>query len=203
MKRWAKDEEELLYLWKTQDWSNIDIANELDRTKESVKKKCIQLNIKSTLTNKVYSHTYYEKKVSKVFNVLEPYINSRTKILHECILCKSKYKRKPVISNINKGCKYCGVKNNTGSIGLTGAGIIYLVYIPKYNFYKFGITSKSCKERMKDLCISTYEIILEIKYKNAIDVINLEKQWFLALKPYLVNTELLKSGNTETFYYDH
>ena len=45
------------------------------------------------------------------------------------------------------------------------------------------------------------EIIFIREFNNGKDAFLLEKEWLLNLKEYLVNTNKLKSGNTETFYY--
>lgn len=40
MKRWTKDEEELLIAFVENAWYYKDIANELDRSLDSIKHKC-------------------------------------------------------------------------------------------------------------------------------------------------------------------
>ena len=69
MKSWTKDEEELLVLWKKQDYSNLQIAEKLQRTKDSVKQKCRRLKLSSNIANIKLSHEEYCNKVKEVFIV--------------------------------------------------------------------------------------------------------------------------------------
>lgn len=200
MKRWTKDEEELLIDMVIARWVYKDIANELNRTVSSIEKKCVRLNISSNLKT---TEQYKKELKTKCPNIscLEDYKGREVKILHKCLKCNKEYKSVPASKLQGYSCKYCGLDNNGGGIPLNKKGITYLVYIPKFDLYKIGITSRNIKIRMTDnkLKDSEYEIILEHTFRKGIDAMNLEKVWKENLKEYLVNTGKLKSGNTETF----
>jgi hypothetical protein len=203
MKKWTKDEEDLLKAFIENSWYHIDIANELDRTKLSIEHKTSRLKFVSKLTTaKLKTHKQYIKDLAikcPTIICLGTYKRNYIPILHKCLLCNTEQLCTPHTKLSFQGCKYCGYSNNGGGIPLDKEGITYLVYIYKYDLYKLGITSKTIKERMRDNKISKYEIILEHKFSNGIDAMKLEKKWKKNLKEYLVNTGKLHSGNTETF----
>ena len=200
-KEWTKDEEELLKAFIDNGWLYQDIANELCRSIQSIKHKASRLpevtrNIKTTLQ-------YIEKLKIKCPTMvcLGEYVNSTTKILHKCILCNIEYKSIPNSKLRGMACKYCGTNNNGGGVPTNKQGITYLVYIPKYDLYKIGVTSKLVKERMmyNNIKPRDYELIIEHIFDSGNTAMELEKNWKENLKEYLVNTGILKSGNTETF----
>jgi hypothetical protein len=89
-----------------------------------------------------------------------------------------------------------------GGIDLNKEAITYLVYLPDLDVYKVGITNKSTSERMIfGLNSDNYELILERHFNNGKDARLLEIKWLENLKPYLYNSHILPSGNTETFRY--
>lgn len=202
MKTWTKDEEEFVKACCEMGWFYVDIANELDRSRLAIEHKAMRINTSNNKKTKLKTTEQYKKELKikcPTIVCLEEYIRFDTQILHECLKCGSKYKSTPESKLKGNACKHCGCNNNGGDIPLDKEGIVYLVYIPKYDLYKIGITSKSTQERMRDNRLSKYEIILEHKFDTGTPAINLEKQWKSNLKHYLVNTGLLNSGNTETF----
>lgn len=202
MKRWTKDEEEFVRVCCKGGWTHREIGNELDRSYRSIKQKAMHLKVSNDKFTKIKSHSQYVQELKEqcpTLRCLEEYKGTKIKIKHECLKCGSIYKSNPRDKLRGFACKYCGNDNNSGGIPLNKQGITYLVYIPKYDLYKIGITSKSTKERMSDNNIYTYDLILEHTFVTGVDAISLESQWKDNLKAYLINTGLLSTGNTETF----
>ena len=204
MKRWTKDEEEFVRACCEIGWTQIEIANELDRTRMSINQKTYNMGISNGLKHKLNTTEQYIKELKikcPTMICLETYKGVHIKILHKCLNCGKEYKCKPKNKLKGNTCIYCCHINNGGGIPKDKQGITYLVYIIEYDLYKFGITSKTIKERMQDngLSDSKYIIILERKFSKGISAMKLEKVWKENLKEYLVNTGLLYKGNTETF----
>lgn len=203
MKKWTKDEDELLTACCAMSWFYKDIANELGRGYSSVLHRAHRIKVSNNKAETKTHKKYIEELKEKCATVLclEEYKGAHTKILHKCLKCGSIYKSMPASKLQGYACMYCGTNNNSSGIPQDKEGITYLVYIPKYDLYKIGITSKTVKERMRDNNIrySDYELILEHKFDKGIDAIKLEKKWKENLKDYLINTGLLRTGNTETF----
>jgi len=249
--RWEEDEIELLNTFIMYKWLYKDIAIELDRSEYSISKQASRLNIKSkNSNNKVITTEQYKTRLPKDIEVLEPYIDSRSKIMHKhscgyiwdttpchifsghgCPKCAGNIKKTtkqykdelpPDItvldSYINSYTKIlhkhsCGnIWSSTPHNILRGhscpecyntgfndelPAVTYCVYFEDIDLYKVGI-SNNYINRLKRFGIKP-EIIFTRKFSKGIEARILEKQWKENLKEYLVNTGLLKSGNTETF----
>ena len=76
---------------------------------------------------------------------------------------------------------------------------VYLIYFESINLYKIGLSNNYAK-RIKQFSIPC-EIILIQKFEKGSDASKLEKEWLQNVRPYMKNTGLLRSGNTETFEY--
>jgi hypothetical protein len=199
MKKWTKDEEDFLKACCERGWFYKDVANELNRGLDSIKCKAYQLSITTGNKCKKKTTEQYKKELKEkcpTIICLEEYLGHTIHILHKCLKCDVEYNSTPSDKLAGHGCKNCGLG---GDIPLNEKGIIYLVYIPKYDLYKIGITAKTTQERMRDNRISKYELVLEHTFSKGIDAMKLEKVWKENLKEYLVNTGVLRSGNTETF----
>jgi len=124
--------------------------------------------------------------------VLGRYINNNTKIQHKHS-CGYIWRSTP--HNILRGhnCPKCF---NTGFNDDLPA-VTYCVYFKDLELYKIGI-SNNYTNRIKKFGIKP-EVIFTREFSKGIDAMSLEKEWKENLKDYLVNTGLLKSGNTETF----
>ena len=195
-KMWTKDEENKLRTLVEQGTVYKSIADELGRTRKSIKEKCSKLGIGRKLrTQEQYIEELKEK--CPTIEVLGVYNGASTRILHKCLICGTEYLCLPQCKL--RGYGHCGSSRNVGGIPIDKPAIVYLVFIPKYDLYKVGITSKTVKERMSDNNISKYESILELNFSTGIKAMMLEKEWKINLKDYLINTGLLKNGNTETF----
>ena len=127
--------------------------------------------------------------------VTEPYINSRTPIIHKHN-CGHEWKIAP--TNL-KGCPKCaGHGFNVNKIGY-----VYLVEFSNNTetYYKIGVTNNKdisirfSSDWVKFNCklISTKEFI------NGKQALEEEKRLLSVHSPFKINTGLLISGNTETF----
>ena len=201
-KKWTSEEIELLNIWCTQDYTCKEIASELNRTYDSIKCKLKELNLICKKEEVKLTQQDYDKKL-KLINPLiirvEEYKGYLVPILHECFVCTNKSKSSPANRLLRRKCKFCCYKEHSGRLSENLPSICYLVYIPKYDLYKIGITEKSVKERMADNNIRKYESVLERHFKSGIDTMKLEKEWLSNIQKYKLNTGLLKTGNTETF----
>lgn len=131
---------------------------------------------------------------------LEPYINSRAKILHECAY-GHKYRVAPVNIIKTLKCKYCNWINNTS----TCSTMVYLVkftYILN-DYYKVGITTKSIENRFgKEFQEYNMELVSGVVFDNDYEARNLERLILTKYKKYLANIGILTKGNTEIFEID-
>ena len=85
-----------------------------------------------------------------------------------------------------------------GGISLNKPGITYLVYFPKIDIYKVGVTGVGTKERNNQQVLD-YQIILERYFDTCGDAFILEQKWLENIQEYKINTGKLNTGNTETF----
>ena len=138
----------------------------------------------------------YKTELPEDIEALEEYINSYTKILHKHS-CGHKWAIRPSSILSGSGCPKCA---KTGFKSTT-AGTTYLVYFYALGIYKVGITNRTVKERFNEE-LQPYDIILERHFNKGKDAKELETEWLDNLKPFLYNTNELKSGNTETFIYE-
>ena len=204
--KWTTDELELLHAFVEAEYTHKEIAQELGRTRDSIKQKTNRMNIKSFHPQGKKSHKWYVAELAKkcpTMKVLEPYRGSDTKILHECLECGTQYSCRPSSKLRGHSCKFCGRKNNDGGkIDPNNPGITYLVYFYGIDVYKIGITAQTTKIRNKGQG-QKYEIILEHHFDTGTEAMQLEEEWLENVKPYKLNTGLLKNGgNTETFRYN-
>ena len=199
-KSWTVEEIELLIAFVSLGYSRLEISNELDRSVYSIQKKLGRLNIAREY--KVLSNTEYLNKLLKInptIIAVENFISICTPILHKCLACENEYKVSPQSKLRGRGCKYC---DTPGGIRLDKPGVTYLVYDKERKLFKIGITGKNLIDRMKDIGIKNYEILVVRKFNTGKEARDLERQWLFSVKGFKLNTGLLKNGNTETFKYD-
>jgi hypothetical protein len=153
------------------------------------------LGLKSNNSCTKSNEAYVLQLKDKCDNIirLENYINGLIPIKHKCLNCNAIYKIAPKIKLMSSGCKFCRIKNKPG--------ILYLVYFESLNLFKIGITTTTVKERLRSIEYS-YTTILELNYNSISEAHNMEKQWLSNIEYLKVNTNLLKSGNTETFKFE-
>jgi len=136
----------------------------------------------------------YKAELPPDTTVLEEYINNNTKILHKHS-CGYIWSVAP--SHILRGikCPKCSKYGFNPEL----PAVTYCIYFKDFDLYKVGI-SNNYTERINKLG-SIPEVVYIRKFDIGIDAMNLEKLWKENLKDYLVNTGLLRTGNTETFRY--
>ena len=119
--------------------------------------------------------------------VLEEYVNDRTSILHKCKICDHEWFARP--NDVKKGhsCPSCAGKN---------AHKLYIIEFPDLHLMKVGITNNVDK-RTKQFGHSC--IIHSILEGDPTEIKKLEKTLLKFINNFLYNTELLTSGNTETY----
>jgi len=189
--RWKQDEIDFMSVALEEGWSHKDIANELERTTISVSHKANNSDLISLNYNK--THETYAKQIPKDIETLESYIGADTKIVHKHI-CGFIWKVKPSSILSGHGCPMCNSSFNAKT-----PGVLYLIYFPELDIYKFGISNKYIV-RMKHFG-STPEIILIREFDLGLEARELENEWSKNVDYLKINTGCLTSGNTETFVY--
>lgn len=140
--------------------------------------------------NKKKTHKKYEEELLNTeYVVLQPYINCYTKILHKHLVCGHEWLVRPQDILAAKGCPECAVH------GPSKANIVYLLYFPEINLYKYGVSNDPIR-RSQELGYKS-KILRTEEFSTYKEAKVREKYLLSTVK--LVNTGLLKSGNTETF----
>jgi len=140
--------------------------------------------------NKKKTHKKYEEELLNTeCAVLQPYVNCYTKILHKHLICGYEWLVRPQDILAGKGCPECA------TYGPTKANIVYLLYFPEIDLYKYGI-SNNVVRRSQELGHKA-EILKTEKFDSHEEA--KAREIYLLSTVALVNTGLLKSGNTETF----
>jgi len=173
---------------------------------KGVKCGCIN-GLSQIKSNKWYLEKLEEKDIKVI--PLEPYIKSRTKILHKCY-CNNEWLGRPM--DVLKGMG-CGCKRNYSLRGVEfyrgKKTILYYIKIKGLNnedLYKIGVTlykesiEKSLKKRFYR---QEYEIIQTDIFKDGSEAFTLEQQILEFNREYrYLGEKVLKSGNTELFIKD-
>jgi len=130
------------------------------------------------------------------YKLVEDYVNTKTPILHEHLMCGHIWYVRPGDILSGKGCPNCA----KSGFKFEKPGTLYHVKI-KDNLYKIGITNKTPKERFgSDWSKFNIEVIWQIDFISGRIAYTLEQKLLKAYKHLLVNAGLLISGNTETVY---
>ena len=196
MKRWSKEDLDFLKA----NYSTLGkkrSAEALGRTENSIRRKASDLGLRSNVykTAQVKTNEQYIIELGdSEYIPLEPYIRSQTPILHKHKSCGYTWKVSPnnVLTKL-KGCPNCSKSGFKPKI----PHIVYIAHFPVLDLFKVGITS-NWEKRKHDFGYTADLLYSEFcsTGEKAIEV----EQYFLSnLTPYLVNTQELKSGNTETF----
>lgn len=95
------------------------------------------------------------------------------------------------------GCPHCGsrlIKDKSKQQVCR----LYLLYLPEYNLYKIGITTKSIDERMHNSNSISYSILVDYIFENTIKAYKIEQIILSRMKLVRYNgIKVLVSGNTE------
>ena len=133
------------------------------------------------------THEQYEKDVPEGYKVLEPYATNKVKILHKHSACGHEWLVRPHSILDGHGCPECAGKN---------ANKVYLMFFPELDLYKIGI-SNNPEKRAKQF---GYKADIFWVEEHSTHEEAKARETYLLSKVTLVNTGLLTSGNTETFY---
>jgi len=193
-KEWTKQEKYLLqYNIEQLGKSHKAISVILNRTLQATQRKASELNFKYDYIKN------YPKKVPEYIIVLENYIDSRTKILHKDIQCNHTWKASPDSILAYHGCPYC--KSN---FNILKKSYLYIIEFPNseelLDVYKIGVTN-NIKRRIKQFGIFA-KLILLLEFNTGNEALLIEKLYLKNVKHLLVYTNILISGNMETFYYE-
>jgi predicted nucleic acid-binding Zn-ribbon protein len=194
--KWTKQEIQDLSLGVGLGLTHGEIGEVLGRTGKSINRKASKLKIRST-TNKLKTDEMYRAEVPEGYRVLEEYLGANIKILHQHEVCGHLWAVKPNGLLSGYGCPKCA----TSGFQPNKSAITYLIYFHALDTYKVGITNRSIKARFSEEP-QPYEVILERHFDKGKEAKELETKWLNNLKPFLYNTNELKSGNTETFIYE-
>lgn len=197
MNKWTKEHEQELELYIEDGLRYAQIAELLNeefgtaRTAVAVKTKALRLGLKGS--SRKHTTEQYKAALPNDIELLEEYVNDKTKILHRHS-CGHEWLARP--SDIKQG-KSCPVCANNGFDQIK-TGFTYLIYFKKLDLYKIGKTGNMVK-RFKHFGHKP-ELIFYREFKLGSDAGLLERQWLENIKHLKVNTGKLKSGNGETFY---
>lgn len=194
MQLWSK--EEILFLKENYPSNGIKFcAQKLGRSDNSIKLKASKLKVKS-LNKKLKDPEVYNIEIkSKGYTCLEPYINRGTALLHKHDQCGYEWRATP--NDLLYGKTICpGCSKSAYKCHLPGT--LYFVST-NIGLYKLGITNKTPRIRLgSDWPKFNMKLEWELTLPNGREIKDLEKLLLTEYKNNLVNTGLLKSGNTET-----
>jgi len=115
--KWEDDKIELLKACVEAGWIYKDIANELDRTQSGISAKSIKLKLISQYKEKLTNEIVDERLENRTINRFGNYINARTKINFNCLICNNTWKALPDnILTKNIGCPNCSDTTLTNKI---------------------------------------------------------------------------------------
>lgn len=123
-------------------------------------------------------------------------LSSKTKIT--CPIHGDFWQLASMHSREGHGCSAC----SKGGFTTMKPGILYYIYLPKYELYKIGVTNGTIYRRfsMEDI---EYEILFQHKFSNGKDCIDVETLLLNNYKEYSYSGDnILTSGNTELFTID-
>jgi hypothetical protein len=134
-----------------------------------------------------------------IYKPIEHYINSRTKILHECPV---EGHRPWYITphNILQGNR-CPACSKSGFDSTKPSKLYFLSFEHnEITYYKVGITNRTTQERHSaDWKPLNIQLLWELDFESGAEARKLEKQILEDNNMFLINTGALRSGNTETF----
>lgn len=136
----------------------------------------------------------YLKELPEGYKLLGKYVNNHTPTPHKHIECGNEWLVSP--NNLLEGsrCPDC----SSYGFSLNKPATLYHVKITD-NLFKIGITNRTVKKRFgPDWNKFNIEVLWELKFNNGKIAYTVEQNMLKSYKHLLVNTGLLKSGNTET-----
>jgi hypothetical protein len=126
-------------------------------------------------------------RIPEGYALMESYRDQMNKHRFKHLICGHEWETKPHDVFNGTRCPQCAGKNSN---------IVYLAYFPELQLYKLGVSSNP--QRRSYQFGHKCDILWIEEYPSYIEATAREKELLEGVK--LVNTGLLKSGNTETFY---
>lgn len=182
-----------------------------NRTYNGIQQKAASLKLKVLKPwNKLKTTSTYSSELSaRNISVLGTYINSITKILHECNICGTKWEATPGNVVRGTGCPKCArIQDSAADFEKDIKAKLYVLkitLIDKVEFIKVGITRSISNNRINGI---KYEIglsnIIDIKeivvLEDKLDyILNLESKILRNKNLVRFTSDLRFSGYTETF----
>ena len=194
MMLWSEEDKQFLREFYPENGIKF-CAEKLNRGENSVKLKASRMGIKSKNKKLKDPYFYNEEIRAKGYICLSKYINRGTAILHKHILCGYEWKATPNDLLCSKTfCPNCSKSAYKDHL----PGTLYFVNT-SIGVYKLGITNKTARERLSsDWNKFSMKVEWEITSDNGGLIRKTEKSLLQKYKNNLVNTGMLKSGNTET-----
>ncbi len=181
-KFWTKEEQQ--FLIDNAEQGSGYIAKKLNRTAVSIRHKAVELQVK------LGSYVYWVEKdtelLKEIYSTSSPTeLSSMLDRTSSSIVCKANLLGLKKEKSLNK-------ENTTG--------YLYVVFFPELNLYKVGITNNP-KKRLGEFGVNCNLLsLLEGKYS---EIEKLEKYLLNFIKPWLVNSKKLRSGNSETYWVEN
>lgn len=198
---WQKEEVELL----TSIFATHGIkesAKILNRTESSTAKKANRLGLKSRahfMTHEQYENKLCDREID--IEPIEQYINTRTPILHKCLLNHT-WKAEPHDILKGNGCPKC----SKYSFKLDKPARVYYLRIEYKDekYYKIGVTAQSISKRFQFDTEKQIAILQITEYETGLLALTEEKRILNLFKDKRIyRPGFLKSnGNTELFEED-
>lgn len=158
---------------------------------------CPVCSLKKKKTHEEYLAELSRKNIHYI--PTQPYINAKTKILHKCPEeSHPEWYTRPNDILSGYGCPTC---SKPGFDPSKSAKLYFFSFEhDEITYYKVGITNRSTQERhSKDWKRLKAQLLWELDFEVGYHARKLEKQIISDNNMYLINTEALTSGNTETF----
>jgi len=177
----------------------------IGRTPDSIKSKAYSLGLKTgnrsagrpNLTAAEYEARLMEREIN--YFPVEPYVDNKTHILHEC-LEGHRWSVRPKDILDGKNCPTC----SKSGFDCSKPGSVYYVLITKdsKSYYKIGITNSTVRQRFKTESDASIKEIKVWRFDAGQDAKDMDTA-LLASHPRITVDGFLKSGgNTELFEYD-
>ena len=194
---WSDKELEFLKKWYSVKGPQYCCNNLKNRSKTSVHLKANRLGLafKCKTNTKLTDYEYKVKLENTEYKSLEPYVTSGVPIMHEHS-CGFKWLVRPNDLSKLKGCPGCSI-GGSGFNPTKPAHFYWVKFEDLDGLEKIGI-SNNINRRFKEFGYKP-STIKKVYFEAGYQAIELENYYKQLLKPYMLNTNLLDSGNTETF----
>ena len=209
--KWKKTHEQYLEDLFSKEIDFIPLDQYID-SKTKIRHQCLNEHIISIKPNdvlngvgcsicKIRTTKDYQELIS--YKVLGAYINSKTKIDHQCTKGHI-WSAQPRSILAGSGCPKC---SGSKYFDDTKPSLLYYIKITNLEgetYYKLGITNKTVYERFHNDRAKYIEIISQKEFKTGLEARNRESELLNNYKHYRVNKPhfLNSGGNSELFEFD-